>query len=82
MEERQCKSLLASLSDYVDGTAQEQLCREIERHLTDCDDCRIVVDTLKKTISLYHASHTTELPVDTRERLFMRLDLGDFIKKE
>jgi predicted anti-sigma-YlaC factor YlaD len=82
MEEKRCKSLLESLSDYVDGTAQEQLCQEIERHLNDCDDCRIVVDTLKKTVSLYHASFKAELPLDTRERLFMRLDLGDFLKKE
>jgi predicted anti-sigma-YlaC factor YlaD len=82
MEEKRCKSLLGSLSDYVDGIAQEQICQEIERHLNDCDDCRVVVDTLKKTISLYHASHATELSLDMRERLFMRLDLGDFTKKE
>jgi predicted anti-sigma-YlaC factor YlaD len=82
MEEKRCKSLLGSLSDYVDGIAQEQICQEIERHLIDCDDCRVVVDTLKKTISLYHASVAAELPLDMRERLFMRLDLGDFTKKE
>lgn len=80
MEEKNCTSLLASLSDYVDGAAQEDLCREIERHLSECEDCRIVVDTLKKTTSLYHAASETDLPAGVRERLFMRLHLEDFLK--
>jgi anti-sigma factor RsiW len=80
MVEKNCKSLLGSLSDYVDGTAQEELCRELERHLADCEDCRIVVDTLKKTVYLYHANKDTDLPVDVRERLFKRLNLEDYLK--
>lgn len=79
MEEKQCKSLLSSLSDYVDGTAQELICREIERHLSECEDCRVIVDTLKKTVSLYKTTSATDMPVDIRERLFKRLDLSDFI---
>lgn len=77
-----CESLLGSLSDYVDGTAQEELCREIERHLAGCENCRIVVDTLKKTVMLYHATSETEIPEDVRERLFMRLDLGDYLLRD
>jgi len=79
MEKENCESLLASLSDYVDGVAQEELCREIERHLAECENCRMVVDTLKKTISLYHAVSETALPAEVRERLFMRLNLEDFL---
>ena len=79
MEEKTCKSLLSSLSDYVDGTAQEELCRELERHLAECEDCRIVVDTLKKTVYLYQSSPDKDLPTDVRERLFKRLNLDDFL---
>lgn len=80
MEEKNCKSLLGSLSDYVDGTAQEDLCRELERHLADCDNCRIVVDTLKMTVSLYQSNAETDLPVAIRERLFKRLNLDEYLK--
>ena len=80
MVDENCKSLLGALSDYVDGTAQEELCRELERHLADCDDCRIVVDTLKKTVYLYHASTETDMPVAVRERLFKRLNLDEYLK--
>jgi anti-sigma factor RsiW len=80
MEEKHCQYLLESLSDYVDGTAQAEICREIESHLSDCDNCRIVVDTLKKTVSLYHATSKKELPEEVRERLFVRLELDDLIQ--
>jgi predicted anti-sigma-YlaC factor YlaD len=80
MEEKHCKSLLGSLSDYIDGTAQEEICRELEQHLSDCEDCRIVVDTLKKTVYLYQSDTETDLPAAMRERLFKRLDLDEFLR--
>jgi anti-sigma factor RsiW len=80
MEKKECRALLGSLSDYVDGTAGDELCRELERHLAGCEDCRIVVDTLKKTVYLYHSNTDTNLPVAVRERLFKRLNLDEFLK--
>jgi anti-sigma factor (TIGR02949 family) len=78
-----CQSILDSLSDYVDGTLKDELCRDIEQHIASCSDCRIVVDTLKKTIYLYHAtSATEEMPEDVRERLFLRLNLDDYLDQK
>ena len=77
-----CKQLLGSLSEYIDGELQAELCAEIEEHLKDCDNCRIVVNTLRKTVELY--KQTTEpvgLPDAVRERLFLKLELKDFLKK-
>ncbi len=78
-----CGAFLEELSDYVDGVLGDALCQEIERHIADCDDCRVVVDTLEKTIYLYHETAAqTIIPTDVRERLFHRLNLDDFIQKE
>jgi len=58
------------------------LCEEIERHVAECEDCRVVIDTLKKTIYLYHATSTQEQPIvpdDVKERLYKRLELTDFL---
>ncbi|OQY26240.1 MAG: hypothetical protein B6I38_11685, partial [Anaerolineaceae bacterium 4572_5.1] len=71
------------------------LCEEIESHLADCEDCKVVVDTLEKTVYLYreaaknavtshavaeHAdSEVSTMPADVRDRLFSRLDLGEFL---
>ena len=81
-EQSKCQSLLAYLSDYVDGDLSAELCQELEAHLAECQDCRIVVDTLRKTISLYHtcAVDPREVPAVVRERLFRTLNLEDYMK--
>jgi len=77
-----CKHLLSSISDYVDGELDETLCRELEQHLADCPDCRIVVDTTRKTVYLYHesAAESAHVPEDVRQRLFKCLNLEDYLK--
>ncbi|UCH60651.1 MAG: zf-HC2 domain-containing protein [Anaerolineales bacterium] len=76
-----CRHLLASLSEFVDGELDEKLCAEIERHLADCENCRIVIDSLEKTVSLYQTVSKTEtVPDEVRERLFHRLKLDEFLE--
>jgi hypothetical protein len=82
MDHGTCHHLLDSLSGYVDHDLSQELCSEIERHLADCVNCRIVIDTLRKTIDLYHETIPDPLlPNDIRQRLFARLELDDFTKK-
>ena len=76
-----CQSLLGNLSDYVDGCLSEDLCQEIDKHLDECQDCRIVVDTLHKTISLYQkTAEEAEVPGEVRERLFKVLNIEDYLQ--
>lgn len=76
-----CRKFLSSLSEYVDGALSGDLCAELERHMKDCQRCRVVVNTMKKTVELYHETgEETQLPEDVRERLFLRLNLEDFQK--
>lgn len=71
----QCKEMLGSLSDYVDGELEIALCQEIERHMAGCGNCRAVVDTLRKTVYLYRDHGHAELSDDTRARLYAVLKL-------
>ncbi len=75
----ECRKLLKDLSDYVDGDLDETLCAEIERHMDECDNCRVVVDTLRKTVLLYHHLPAEPMPGDAELRLFRRLDLDAFV---
>lgn len=76
-----CKKLLGSLSEYLDGELEDQLCAELERHLEGCENCQIVVDTLRRTVSLYKVtSSETSMPEDVRRRLYHRLQLDEFLK--
>jgi predicted anti-sigma-YlaC factor YlaD len=78
----QCKQLMRNLSEYVDGDLTPELCVKIEEHLMDCDNCRVVVNTLRKTIEIYKKSTPlSNLPDDVRERLFFKLQLDEYLRK-
>jgi anti-sigma factor RsiW len=78
---KNCRYLLSSLSEYVDGELSDDLCLELERHMEGCQDCQIVVNTLHKTVELYHqTAEPPDIPSDVRDRLFKRLDLDEFLE--
>jgi anti-sigma factor (TIGR02949 family) len=81
LDHSDCERLLGSLSDYVDGEASRELCKQIEQHLAGCQNCRVVVDTMRKTISLYQLSmDNAGIPTEVRERLYRTLNLEDYLK--
>ena len=82
MNHENCHELLDSLSDFIDGELGPDLCTKIERHLEGCENCRIVVDSLRKTVSLYHetSEETPAVPDEVRQRLFRVLDLDEVVE--
>jgi len=64
-----CAQRQAQLPDYLDGEARAEICRAIEEHLASCNDCRVVVDTMKKTITLYRNAPRADVPRDVHARL-------------
>jgi anti-sigma factor (TIGR02949 family) len=74
-----CKALLGTLSEYIDGELPVELCQEIEKHLEGCENCRVVLNTTRRTIDLVHLPASQDVPVDVRERLFKRLNLDDYL---
>lgn len=75
-----CREMLGALSEYVDDTLSPQVCAEIEKHLAECQNCRVVVDTLKKTVYLVQqAAPADNLPEEVRTRLFHTLNLEEFL---
>ena len=78
MGEGNCRHLLGDLSDYLDGLASAEICAEIDRHMADCEDCQVVVDTLKKTVHLVKEMPPPQMSPAARARLFKSLKLEDF----
>lgn len=79
---QECQHLLGQLSDYVDGELEQTMCEEIERHLADCQNCRIVVDTPSKTVALYQTQGQTLVPGEVEERLYKVLNLESLISPD
>lgn len=69
LKEQICREIKDKLSAYLDGELESALCAEIEQHLSGCDNCRVVVDTLNKTILLYRNYGQVSVPTETHERL-------------
>ena len=64
-----CDDVLDQLADYLDADARVEICRAIEAHLFRCKDCRLQVDSIKKTIVLYQNDHPVEMPARVSEKL-------------
>ncbi len=77
---KKCGEMLGALSDYLDGELEARLCAEIEAHMAGCPDCKIMVDTLRKTVVLYRTRGQAEVPDDVRSRLYAVLDLEALAK--
>ncbi len=75
-----CEALLGSLSEYIDGELAPELCKEIEKHLAGCENCRVVLNTTRRTIDLVQTPLDQPVPDEVRERLFKRLNLDDYLK--
>jgi len=76
-----CKDLLGNLSDFIDGELNDELCQELQRHMAGCKNCRVVFDTMTKTVYLYHNdAQQTEVPAEVRGRLFETLHLDDLLR--
>lgn len=71
-----CKDVLHKLSEFVDGELDSSLCRELQKHLIDCQKCKVFVDTFKKTIVILKNTGENEVPQE------VHLRLRDFLKKQ
>jgi predicted anti-sigma-YlaC factor YlaD len=69
-----CRNVVKELSNYLDEALDQTLKASIEMHLSNCEDCRLVVDTTKKTIQIYCNAEPLPLPEDTRIRLRQALE--------
>ena len=66
---RKCHDYINELNDYLDGEIDPSLCREIEKHIGMCENCRIMVDTLKQTVKLCREGKEEKLPQSLENKL-------------
>ena len=64
-----CKKLAKSLSAYIDGDLDHELCCEIEKHLSVCRRCSVLLDSVRKVLVVSGDDRTFELPIGYEDRL-------------
>jgi predicted anti-sigma-YlaC factor YlaD len=67
----ECRDVLERISDYLDldPQSERELAEHLEAHLTGCTNCRVYVDTVKRTIALYRSETPPDCPEPVRLRL-------------
>lgn len=50
--EKSCKNIEQMLVDYADGQLSQSDTNKVAEHLSKCEECRKVLDTLKKSLEL------------------------------
>ena len=68
-----CKDLLTELNAFLDNDADPDLRNEIQRHINECPNCWVVVDTTQKTLKVYKNLEPQELPPEVHDRLMEAL---------
>jgi anti-sigma factor RsiW len=69
-----CKTIIANLSEYLDGNAPGEMRHKIERHLRGCRRCSAVYDSTRKMLVITGDERIFEVPVGFSDRLHSFLD--------
>jgi anti-sigma factor RsiW len=64
-----CKDFLRELGDYLDESVDPQVRAELSKHINECPNCWVVLDTTKKTIQVYKGMDPEPLPEPVHDRL-------------
>jgi anti-sigma factor RsiW len=64
-----CAGVIREISNYLDGELELAVKQDLERHLADCEECKMVVDQTKLTVEIFCDSKPVALPADVKSRL-------------
>jgi anti-sigma factor (TIGR02949 family) len=64
-----CQEVLDQLWEYLDEDARAEFTAHIDEHLGGCRHCKMEVDSLRQTISLYRCEEQVGTPIQLSVRL-------------
>ena len=69
-----CKQFLQELNDYLDPNVDAVLKDRLEKHVSECPNCYVIVDTTMKTMQVYKGCQPQSIPEDVKSRLWKALE--------
>ncbi len=76
-----CKEFLQELTDYLDSNVDAELRVKLERHISECPNCFVILDTTQKTIKVYKGFEPQEIPQEVHVRLMKAVERKMAAKK-
>ena len=70
-----CKEFLKELNDFLDGLIDPEMRKHWQKHVDECPNCFVMVDTTRKTLAVYKGKgmEEQEVPADIKSRLIEAL---------
>jgi len=69
-----CKQFLQELNDYLDPNVDAVIKVHLEKHVNQCPNCFVIVDTTLKTLQVYKGMKEQAIPEDVQSRLWKALE--------
>ena len=64
-----CSEYISDLNAFLDGDLPDELCVEIEKHIGECNNCKLMIDTMKMTVKLCREGKPEDLPSSLNDKL-------------
>lgn len=68
-----CKQVRAELSNYLDADVSAEVRAAVDDHLARCGCCKVIFDTLKKTLTIVGDTDIFAIPLEVSARLHAKL---------
>jgi heterodisulfide reductase subunit B len=68
-----CKDFLNELSDFLDETLDPNVRAALDKHVNECPNCWVILDTTQRTIKVYKGLEPQSIPPDIHSRLMSAL---------
>ena len=68
-----CKDFLKELSDFLDDTLDPSIRAALNKHVKECPNCWVILDTTQRTIKVYKGLEPQTIPPDIHTRLMTAL---------
>ena len=68
-----CKDFLNELSDFLDDTLDPEIRAKLQKHVSECPNCWVILDTTQRTIKVYKGLEPQTIPPDIHSRLMTAL---------
>ena len=69
-----CKQFLQELNDFLDPNVDAVMKAHLSRHVSECPNCFVLVDTTMKTLQVYKGMEPQAIPEDVQSRLWKALE--------
>ena len=64
---------MAELGDYLEGQSAVEVREQLEFHLSHCRVCRVIYDSMRKTVKIVTETGSFDLPQEVSEAVTSRI---------